>query len=204
MGKEGVSGYKKKPEQKKRKRKERMSLRKWRYKTDEGLSVQETKFCDFYTENPIAKEAAVRAGIPEHLAQAWGSHTLRKLAAKRRIRDNLKEIHESSIVQARERREILSGIARASVLDALEVDKYGKPTEFNLLKAKKRGSHRAVSGVTIEESCDSQGGVRSARTIKMLSPVQAIDTLNKMDQIYDKKVAKSGGLVIIPLEDMEL
>jgi phage terminase small subunit len=185
-------------------RKEKMSLRKWKFKTDEGLSVQETKFADFYTENPIAKEAAVRAGIPEHLAQNWGSHTLRKLAIKRRVRDNLQEIHGSIIMQARERREVLSGIARASVMDAMNLNEKGTPTSFNLRKAKLAGAHRAIASISVEESVDCQGGRRSAASIKMTSPVSAIDILNKMDNVYDKKLSKGGSLVIIPLEDMDL
>ena len=114
------------------KNRQRISLRKWKFNTDEGISVQETKFADFYTENPIAKEAAERAGIPPHLAQGWGCHTLRKLAIKRRIRDNLEEMRGSQIVQARERREILSQIARATLNDALTLDASGRPLDFDL------------------------------------------------------------------------
>jgi phage terminase small subunit len=187
-----------------RQKSQKITLRKWRYNTDEGISVQETKFADFYTENPIGKEAAERAGIPPHLAQSWSSHTLRKLAVKRRISDNLEEMRNSTIMQARERREILTQIARATLNDALTLDVNGAPVELDLRQAKQRGSHRAISGITMEDSHDCQGGSRKARTIKMISPIAAIDTLNKMDHTYDKKLNAGGGLVIIPLEDMEL
>lgn len=185
-------------------KKEKINLRKWKYKTDEGLTVQETKFADFYTETPMVKDAAIRAGIPDHLAQTWGSHTLRKLATKRRVKANLEEIHSSVIMQARERREVLTQIARASLVDALDLDRHGTPLRLNLNSAKLKGSHRAVSGITLENSVDCQGGTRDAVSIKMISPIQAIDTLNKMDKLYDAKMKSGASLVIIPLEDMEL
>jgi hypothetical protein len=183
---------------------QKITLHKWKYKTDEGITVQETKFADFYTENPIAKEAAERAGIPPHLSQSWGCHILRKLAIKRRIQDNLNEMRSSTIIQARERREILSQIARATLNDALTLDANGAPVDFDLNQAKERGAHRAIGGITIEDSVDCQGGSRKSRSIKMTSPIAAIDTLNKMDKLYDKKINAGGGLVIIPLEDMDL
>lgn len=185
-------------------KRQKITLHKWRYKTDEGITVQETKFADFFTENPIGKEAAERAGIPTHLAQTWSSHTLRKLPVKRRIANNLEEMKSCTIMQARERREILTQIARATLNDALTLDVNGVPTDFDLNQARTRGAHRAISGITLEDSVDCQGGMRKSRTIKMTSPISAIDTLNKMDKLYDRKVNTSGSLVIIPLEDMDL
>ncbi len=176
------------------------NLREHRFNTEEGISVQESKFADFYTENPIVKDAAIRAGLPEHLAGSWGSLTLKKMAVKRRIRENLNELRSSTIMQARERREVLSQIARSDVRNLVRLDENGCPIELDFSK----GRTRAVAGISIEDSTDCQGGVRKSRSIKLVSPIQAIDTLNKMDKLYDTKVKAGGSLVVIPVEDMEL
>jgi phage terminase small subunit len=180
----------------------KMTWREYCYYNDEGLTLQEIKFADAYTQTPDLIKAALAADVEEQIAKAWAKATIAKPQVKRRIEDNLSMARRSSVMSVRERQEQLTSIARASIADCITI-KNGR-MEIDLEKAKKHGSHKGIVSIKIDDKEDTQGGQSRSRSIQMSNPMAAISELNKMDIMYDKKVNTGSAVVLIPVEDMAL
>ena len=179
-----------------------MTYKQFCYYSDEGLTVQEIKFADSYTETPDLIRAAQAADIDETVAKAWGKVALNKPQVKRRIEDNLAIARRASVASVRERQELLTSIMRSNITDCITVTN-GR-MEIDLVKAKKHGSHKGIVSIKIDDKEDSEGGSSRSRSLQMTNPISAVSELNKMQQIYDKGINRSGAIVILPAQDMEL
>jgi hypothetical protein len=91
---------------------------------------------------------------------------------------------------------------RSSVVDCLKI-KDGR-VEIDLEKAKKHGSHRGIVSLKIDDKVDPSGAMSQSRSIQMQNPISAVSELNKMQDIYNKKINRGGAIVLIPSEDMNL
>jgi len=180
----------------------KMTYKEFCYYNDEGLTIQEIKFADSYTQTPDLMAAALAADVEEHIAKAWGKVAIRKPQVKRRIEDNLALARKSSVASIRDRKELLTNIMRASITDCLSV-KNGK-IEIDLEKAKAHGSHKGIVSIKIDDKEDTEGGKSRSRSLQMANPMSAVSELNKMEAVYEKGVNRGGAIVIIPAEDMEL
>jgi len=180
----------------------RMTYSDWCFFNDEGLTVQEIKFADAYTENPDMQAAAIEAGIEEQKAKGWAKALLRKPQVKRRIENNLAIARRSSVMSVRERLDLLTNIGRSSIVDCISV--VNGRLEIDLEKAKAIGSDRGICSIKIDDKSDTLGGSSRSRSVQMTSPIQAVQELNRMQKVYDQKLQNTGAIVLIPREDLEL
>lgn len=180
----------------------RMKWAEWCFLSDEGLTLQEIRFADAFTQSADPIQAALAADVDEQIAKSWAKATLLKPQVKRRVEDNLAMARRSSVLSVRERKELLSTIARATIADCVTIR--GGRMEIDLERAKAHGSHRGIVSIKIDDKEDTQGGSSRSRSIQMQSPISAIAELNKMDVIYDRKINRSGAVVLIPAEDLGL
>jgi hypothetical protein len=177
-----------------------MTYREFLFLSEEGLSISEIKFADAYTQNPDLLEAAREAGYEDEVTmKAWAKATLSKPMVKRRIEDNLAMARRSSVASVRERRELLSSIMRSSIVDCVTI--HNGKMEIDLEKAKRMGSHKSIQTIKIDDKEDEKGSSHS-RAISMLNPMSAISELNKMDDLYNKKVNRTGAIILVPAEDL--
>jgi phage terminase small subunit len=179
-----------------------MTWREFCYYSEEGLTIQEIKFADAFTNTPDLIQAALQADVPEEHAKAWAKVAINKPQVKRRIEDNLAIARRSSVMSVRERKEKLTAIARADITDCLRIN--GDTIELDLNKARKLGSSKGIVSIKVDEKTDSEGGSSKSRSIQMANPMSAIGELNKMDHVYDTTINSSGAVVIIPAGDMDL
>lgn len=183
--------------------KQRWTLRDYLFSLDDGLTIEEVKFADAYTKNPSdIVSCAMEAGQDEQFAKAWASFVIRKPQVKQRIQDNLALARRSSVMSVRERLEILTQIGRSTIADCVTIQN-GR-MEIDIEKAKKHGSDRGIISIKIDDKSDETGGSSRSRSIGMANPIQAIKELNEMEGLYNKKLSKSGAVVLIPVEDLRL
>lgn len=180
----------------------KMTWKQYCYYSEEGLTIQEIKFADAFTESPDLVKAALAADVDEQIALPWAKVAINKPQVKRRIEDNLSLARRSSVMSVRERKERLTSIARADITDCLSLK--GDRLEIDLEKAKRHGSHKGIVSIKIDDKSDTEGGTSRSRSLQMVNPISAINELNKMDSVYDKKINNTGAIVIIPAEDMGL
>lgn len=172
--------------------------------TKSGLNIQEERFAYHYLENPNATEAAKKAGYAPSYAAEKGCKLLKDERVKQIIRDGLEEMRKASIASATERREILSGMARSSALDFVQVK--GSRIRITADSLPKQGNMKrhAIKKISTERKVDAFGNPIDVTKIDINDPIQAINTLNKMDGIYTEKVEHSGSIVMIDKEDQDL
>ena len=125
-------------------------------------------------------EAAIEAGYKESRARFTG----RDLATYSHIIERIKELHKatetSAIASVIERKEVLTEIIRGRFSHFIDTEgNIVELTEENLKSA-------ALQEVKIVEFVDDKRarGKEKAMTIKLYSPIQAIDLLNKMGGDY--------------------
>lgn len=123
-------------------------------------------------------EAAIEAGYKKSRARFTG----RDLASYSHIIERIKELNEATetlaIASVSERKEVLTEIIRGRFSHFIGSDgKMVELTEENLKSA-------ALQEVKIVEFVKGKGAKEKATTIKLYSPVQAIDLLNKMGGDY--------------------
>ena len=181
----------------------RMTYAEYCYYNDEGLTIQEIKFADAYTDTPDLIRAAMEADVDEQTAKAWALVAIKKPQVSRRIEDNLAMARRSAVMSVRERQELLTNVARSNIIDCVKVGADGN-IELDLDKARKLGSHKGIVSLKMDEKTDSGGGTSKSRSIQMTNPISAIQELNKMQGVYTKDLGKAGAVVIIPAEDMDL
>lgn len=135
------------------------------------LTQKQETFCLKYFELRNASEAARLAGY----SQRWAAtHTTRwlKMANIRQRLDELNQAAEdATIATVLERKQVLTEILRGRFADFM-----GELTSENLESA-------ALQEIRITE-VGKDVPVKTT-TIKLHSPIQAIDLLNKMDKVYE-------------------
>lgn len=144
------------------------------------LTQKQETFCIKYFELGNASEAARIALYSPKTAAVIGRENLLKPKIQARI-DQLRQIVEDeSVANVLERKQILTEIARGRFTHFIDTKgNLVELTEENLKSA-------ALQEVRITQFTGGKDGRASEKTttIKLNSPIQAIDLLNKMEKIY--------------------
>jgi len=141
------------------------------------LTQKQENFCLNYFEYGNASEAARIAGYSTKTAGAIGRENLQKPRIVDRISQLRKKAEDASVMSVVERKQRLTEIARANIPDYVSPD--------GIKVEKKSPNVGAVSEITTKTKVFRKGGEPIHITnLKLHSPTQAIDLLNKMDRVY--------------------
>ena len=140
------------------------------------------KFCELYLLLNSGYKAVLQAGYKakdDQNAMVISSHLLSHPKVRKRLQELQAVDLNAKIMSVAERKERLSHIARADLVD---FTKDGIPT-----LARSIPHHEAASEFTTRELSLKDGGSITTRTIKLRDPVTAIAELNKMEKVYEDK-----------------
>ena len=94
------------------------------------------------------------------------------------------KMEENSIATPKERRKILTEIARGNLLDYQETGADGGYLSIG----KESPNTKAIAEITSRTEYDKDGsGAALVTKVKLHNPISAIDILNKMDKLYEDK-----------------
>lgn len=140
------------------------------------LTQKQETFCLKYFELGNASEAARIALYSPKTAGVIGRENLLKPQIQERLKELRLKVEDASVATVLERKQILTEIARGNLMDYQEVGADGGYLSIG----KESPNTRAISEITTRTD-ELQSVVTK---IKLHSPTQAIDLLNKMDKIY--------------------
>jgi len=148
------------------------------------LTQKQEIFCLSYFVLRNATQAAIQAGYKPKTARFIASQNLTKVNIQARVEElsaEVKKIAGAAIMSVEERMERLTEIARARLTDFMELGQDG--SWVNL------GPEVPMSGAIQEirsrTEYDDKGAKPTVHTmVKLHNPLQAIDLLNKMDDLY--------------------
>ncbi len=132
------------------------------------LTQKQETFCLKYFELGNAGEAARLARYSPKTAYTIGAENLLKPQIQTRLHELRQRAEDASVASVLERKQVLTEIVRGRFVDFMT-----KLTPEKLKSA-------ALQEIRITE--DAEG--KRTTTIKLHSPIQAADLLNKMDKIY--------------------
>lgn len=139
------------------------------------LTPNEQAFCLYYFETRKPSLSCIKAGYPAESARAHADLILRRPKVKAYLR-KLWEAAESPVVMGvRERKELLSEIARGMV--GATINGEGK-IDWEAVRGMP-----SVKEVTVEERDIGEVTTRTIR-VKLLNPVESIHELNLMEKLY--------------------
>ena len=150
-----------------------------------GLTQKQETFCLKYFELGNATEAALIAGYSPRTVAVIASINLTKVKIIERLKELRQVAEDATIATVIERKQRLTEILRADIPDFINEDG---------IKIEKQSPNvGAVSEITTRTKVFRKGGEPVVITnLKLHSPIQAINELNKMEKIYE-----SEGKVII-------
>ena len=150
---------------------------------DKPLTIQQERFCNEYFKaaDGNGTKAAVLAGYSVKTATSQASTLLTYPNIQRRLSDLREMTQNASVMTVLERKQRLSEIARAALIDFVGPD--GDPVALN----GQIPNHRALQEYGTTTTTTKSGNLMTTRSIKLLNPVSAISELNKMDHIYDER-----------------
>lgn len=134
------------------------------------LTQKQETFCLKYFELGNATEAALVAGYSPHSVRFIASINLTKDNIQRRIKELRQIAEDATVATVLERKQVLTEIIRGRFADFMT----------NLTKEKLQSA--ALQEIRITE-VGKDIPVKTT-SIKLHSPAQAIDLLNKMDKLY--------------------
>lgn len=139
-----------------------------------GLTQKQETFCLKYFELGNASEAARVAKYSPRTAAVIGRENLLKPKIQARIQELRQAAEDATIADVVERKQVLTEILRGRLADFVD-----DLSSENLKSA-------AIQEVRITEFTGGKKGRAHSKTttIKLHSPLQAIDLLNKMDKLY--------------------
>ena len=141
------------------------------------LTQRQETFCLKYFELGNASEAAKIAKYSPKTAYVMGAENLSKPKIQARIQELRQKAEDASVANVLERKQRLTEIARANIPDYI--------TEDGIKVEKQSPNVGAVSEITTKTKVFRRTGeVVNITNLKLHSPIQAIDLLNKMDKIY--------------------
>ena len=150
----------------------------------ETLQRHET-FALQYFKLGIGAQAAVAAGYSPKTARVQASILLTNPNVQAHLEKLRQEAKSKLIMGVVERQERLSELARARLVDLVDSD--GLPA----FSPDTPGAG-AISELTTRTGYDKEGNAVTTRKVKLHSPTQAIDLLNKMNKLYGDTPAQSG------------
>jgi phage terminase small subunit len=144
------------------------------------LQKQE-KFCLFYFSTGNATEAAKLANYSPHTAAVIGNENLKKPNIIARIAELQQKAESKKVASVIERKEILTEILRARLTDFMELGKDGSWVNIG----PKTPNGGAIQEIHSRTEYDDNGEHPTIYTsVKLHSPIAAIQELNKMEHLY--------------------
>lgn len=153
------------------------------------LTQKQETFCLKYFELGNASEAAIIAGYSPKTVAVIASENLTKPKIIERIQALRQAAEDASVANFLERQQVLTEIARARLPDYVTCGPDG-----DLISVGPESPHTAAfQEITSRTEFDKDGAGGAVTTkLKLHSPIQAIDILNKMDKVYEGE----GGVTI--------
>jgi phage terminase small subunit len=154
-------------------------------KNSNKLTEKQERFTLNLFEGMSQREAYLKAGYSSNMLPATLDQNACRLAANSNVLARLGELHQlavdSSIASVMERQQILTEIARAKITDYQEQGADGGYINIGPEKP----NTRAISEIVATTKYDANGANPTLISrIRLHSPTQAIDLLNKMDRLY--------------------
>ena len=131
------------------------------------LTQKQEDFCRLYFESGNGTQSALAAGYSPKTAYVMACENLNKPKIADRINAIRQQAVDKSIMNYQERQQVLTEIGRGRFADFMT----------NLTPEKLRSA-------ALQELRITEGTGGKSTVIKLHSPTQAIDLLNKMDKIY--------------------
>ena len=149
-----------------------------------NLTQKQENFTQNLFKGMYQRDAYIEAYHPEYALSTIDANASR-LANNEKVLARWEELRQKaedeSIASVMERKQILTEIARGDLLDYQEVGADGGYLSIG----KESPNTRAISEITSRTEYDKDGtGAALVTKVKLHSPTQAIDLLNKMDKIY--------------------
>lgn len=145
------------------------------------LTQRQETFCVKYFELGNATEAALIAGYSSKTVRHIASINLTKVNIRARLQELRQKVEDASVATVIERKQILTELARGNLIDYQEVGADGGYLSIG----RDSPNTRAISEITSRTEYDKDGVNAALITkVKLHSPSQAIDLLNKMDKLY--------------------
>ncbi len=139
------------------------------------------KFARNWFEGMPKTEAAIQAGYKPKWAASIATRLSNKVKILERYQELQQKAEDESVASVIERKQILTEIARGDLLDYQEQGADGGYLSIG----KDSPNTRAISEITNRTEYDKDGANAALITkVKLHSPTQAIDLLNKMDGAY--------------------
>lgn len=151
------------------------------------LTQKQEKFCINLLQDMSQREAYLQAGYSKKMSPATIDEAACRLAKNYKILARLTELRDqakpkiNAVADFGERQRILTQISRGNLIDYQEVGADGGYLSIG----KESPNTRAISEITSRTEYDKDGsGAAVVTKVKLHSPTQAIDILNKMDKVY--------------------
>lgn len=137
---------------------------------------------DYFNEVPPGKAYMTHYKVKSMaVADVCASKLLRTAKIANRLQELRQKTEDASIATVMERKQILTEIARGNLLDYQETGADGGYLSIG----KESPNTRAISEITSRTEYDKDNaGAALVTKIKLHSPTQAIDLMNKMEKIY--------------------
>lgn len=151
------------------------------------LTGKQERYARFLFEGMSQREAYIQAGYSHNYALSIVDSAASRLASNVKVLARIEELRkaaeDASVATVLERKQILTEIARGDLLDYQEVGADGGYLSIG----KESPNTKAISEITSRTEYDKDGaGVAVVTKVKLHSPIQAINELNKMEKIYDE------------------
>ena len=148
------------------------------------LTVKQERFCINYFQLGNATEAALMAGYSPKTARFIASINLTKANIQNRLKELQEKVASAKIMDVQERKERLSEIARGRLTDYQEC---GLDGSGYISITKNSPNTAAIASIESATKFDEEGNTGTLFTkVRLHSPTQAIDLLNKMDKLYSE------------------
>lgn len=151
------------------------------------LTVKQEKFVLYLFKGMNQREAYVKAGYAFKSSLAVMDANASRLANSEKVLKRLIELRQkaedASVASVIERKQILTEIARGRITDYQEAGADGSGY-INI--GKESPNTASIAGIESATKFDENGNTGTLFTkVRLHSPTQAIDLLNKMERIYD-------------------
>jgi|WetSurMetagenome_2_1015567.scaffolds.fasta_scaffold360701_2 phage terminase small subunit len=146
-------------------------------KNNRLLTPKQETFCLNYIGTGNIKQAGLAAGYAPIGARVMGSRNLRKGHIRARIAELRKAAADASVATVLERKQRLTEIVRARLVDFIDED--GAPR----LTSETAHNGAAADYITRTRT-DKDGNAVTEKALKLRDPIPAIQELNKMEAVY--------------------
>jgi phage terminase small subunit len=160
---------------------------------------RQEKFCQLWfaaqgTNTPVY-ECAISAGYALKAARQISSRLLTYANIQKRLAELSKKAEDASIMTVIERKQKLSDIARANLIDFQD-------SKGNIADLKGKPHNQAISEYSVTIIGDGENAAVIKKAVKLHDPVRAIDLLNKMERIYEPENNTTINILNVQAKDL--